>query len=284
MDERFLTLFTPTYNRVHTLHRVYESICNQTLQKKNGEYLFEWIVVDDGSTDETEALIERWKTESEFPIIYIRQENRGKAAAALRAIPIARGELFLFADSDDRFVPETVETFYDLWMGLTAEERKRCDGIGVLCQDQHGNRIGNDYPIVGRLVPTEEAVFKWRKLGLGETWAVLKTDNLRKSFVIPEEARGLRFIPESFFWSRIAFEAGNLSLFCNKILRIYYREGASLSTDIRDRYPESFFFESKWFVTHYPRVLFKQPGLYLKHLLKYLYYSFKVNRTIKTIF
>ncbi|WP_456432125.1 glycosyltransferase family 2 protein [Nitratifractor sp.] len=279
-----LTIFTPTYNRVHTLHRVYESICNQTLQKKDGEYLFEWIVVDDGSTDGTEDLIEKWKNESDFPIVHIRQENRGKAAAALRAIPVARGELFVFADSDDRFVPETFETFYVLWMGLTEKERERCDGIGVLCQDQHGNRIGNDYPITGRLVPTQEAVFKWRKLGLGETWAALKTENLKKSFVIPEEARGLRFIPESFFWTRITLEQGKYSLFCNKVLRIYYREGESLSTGIRNRYPEGFLFESKWFVTHYSHLLFKHPGLYLKHLLKYLYYSFKINCTIKTFF
>ena len=273
---RFLTIFTPTYNRAHTLHRVFESICEQTLQKNDGEYLFEWIIVDDGSTDGTKELIDRWKRESDFPIIYIRQENRGKAAATLQAIPMARGELFVFADSDDRFVPETVETFYDLWMHLTVEDRKRCDGIGVLCQDQHGNRIGNSYPIVGRLVPTEEAVFKWRKYGLGETWAALKTENLKKSFVIPEEARVLRFIPESFFWTRVTFEMGKYSVYCNKVLRIYYREGESLSTDIRSRYPESFLFESKWFVTHYPGIFFKYPGLYVKHLIKYLYYSFKV--------
>lgn len=271
-----ISVFTPTYNRVDKIYRVYESIQSQTIQKIDDEYIFEWIVVDDGSTDETEALVDRWKAESEFPIVYIRQENRGKAAAALRAIPLASGELFLFADSDDRFVPETFETFYVLWMGLTEKERERCDGIGVLCQDQHGNRIGNDFPITGRLVPTEEAVFKWRKYGLGETWAALKTENLRKSFVIPAEARGLRFIPESFFWTRITLEQRRYSLFCNKVLRIYYREGESLSTDIRDRYPEGFLFESRWFVTRYPHLLFKHPRLYLKHLLKYLYYSFKV--------
>ncbi len=72
-DEKlFLTVFTPTYNRAHTLHRVYESIRSQTLQKVDGKYIFEWIVVDDGSTDNTAELIERWRNEADFTLLLKR--------------------------------------------------------------------------------------------------------------------------------------------------------------------------------------------------------------------
>ena len=275
----FLTLFTPTYNRAHTLHRVYESILAQTLLKRDGEYLFEWIVVDDGSTDGTDMLIKRWRQESGLPIRYFYQENRGKPHASRKGIEEARGELFLFCDSDDEFLPETFETFHRQWMAFDEEEKHKCGGIGVLCQDQHGRRLGCDYPVEREMVPSLEVVLKWRDIGLGETWAALKTDNLKKAFTIPEEAASLRFIPESFFWSRIVFELQPCSYMLNKVLRIYHRnEEDSVSRDVRSRFPEGFLFESRWFVTRYWRHAWRCPGLYAKHLLKILYYAPKVQR------
>ena len=66
------TVFTPTYNRAHTLHRVYGSLKVQTFRD------FEWLIVDDGSTDDTEALVKQWQAEANFPIRYIWQKNSGK--------------------------------------------------------------------------------------------------------------------------------------------------------------------------------------------------------------
>ena len=279
MDNKlFLTVFTPTYNRKHTLHRVYDSICKQTLQKVDGKYIFEWIIVDDGSSDGTKELVQSWQKETDFPIRYFYQENQGKPTASRKGIERAKGELFLFADSDDEFFSDTFETFYNIWQNFSDEEKKKCGGIGVLCQDQYGNRIGCDYPITNRLLPSLDVVFGWRDIGLGETWAVLKTVNLKKAFVIPDKAKNLKFIPESFFWSRIVFEIKSYSYFVNKVLRIYYKnENDSISKDIRDKYPEGFLFESYWFVTKYYKVAFKYPKVYLKHLLKLIYFNLKVN-------
>ncbi len=276
-QQLFFTIFTPTYNRAHTLHRVYESICKQTLQMVDNHYIFEWIIVDDGSTDGTRELVERWKQTAPFPIRYFYQENQGKPTASRRGIEEARGELFLFADSDDEFLPETFETFYDVWQGFSDEEKAKCGGIGVLCQDQHDQRIGCDYPVTHQLIPSLEAVFGWKDIGLGETWAVLKTQNLKRAFQIPDEAKDLKFIPESFFWSRIVFELQPYSYFLNKVLRIYYRdEGDSISHNIRVKYPEGFLFESKWFVTRYWNIAWRYPKVYLKHLIKLIYFSWKV--------
>ena len=276
MSNLFLTVFTPTYNRADKLHRVYESIKKQTLQKVDDRYMFEWVVVDDGSRDDTKQLVQAWQKEAGFPIRYFYQENQGKPAASRKGIEEAKGELFLFADSDDEFLGETFETFYGVWTNFDENEKERCGGIGVLCEDQFGRRVGCDYPITHKLIPSLETVLKWRDIGLGETWAVLKTENLKKAFTIPEEAKHLKFIPESFFWSRIMFELQPYSYFLNKVLRVYYRnESDNISSDIRLKYPEGFLFESKWYVTHYWRFAWKYPKVYSKHMVKLIYFSLK---------
>ena len=94
------TVFTPTCNRCATLPRVYASLAAQTFRD------FEWLIVDDGSTDCTAALVDKWTAQADFPIRYLRQENRGKHIASNRAVREARGELFLVLDSDDACVPQ----------------------------------------------------------------------------------------------------------------------------------------------------------------------------------
>jgi len=281
-DKLFLTLFTPTFNRADKLYRVYNSIKKQTLKKINNKYIFEWIIVDDGSTDNTKELVEKWKSENNFAIRYFYQKNQGKPSASRKGIEEAKGELFLFCDSDDEFLPETFETFYNIWYKFSEEEKKKCGGIGVLCQDQYGNRIGCDYPIANKLIPTLDVFFKWRDIGLGETWALLKTDNLKKAFNIPEEAKNLKFIPESFFWSRLTLELRPYSYFVNNVLRVYYKnESGNISNNIREKYPEGFLFESKWFVTKYWKDVWIFPKIYFKHLIKLIYFFIKVKSGTK---
>jgi len=280
-DKLFLTVFTPTYNRADKLHRVYDSIKKQTLQKIDGKYIFEWIIVDDGSIDNTKELVEKWQKESGFSIRYFYQENKGKPFASRKGIEEARGELFLFCDSDDEFLDDTFETFYTIWNNFSEEDKKKCGGIDVLCKDQFGNRVGSNYPIEKQLIPTYKWIFELRKLNMGETWAALKTKNLKKAFIIPESAKNLKFIPESFFWNRITFEFKQYSYPINKVLRIYYREEDNISNNIRQKYPEGFLFESKWFITKYWWIFFKYPKIYIKHLLKVIYFGLKFYKVIK---
>ena len=93
MDSTFrskytFTVFTPTFNRAHTLHRVYDSLRAQTFRS------FEWLIVDDGSTDNTARLIEEWKTAGHFPIRYVYQRHAGAHFAINRGVQEALGELF----------------------------------------------------------------------------------------------------------------------------------------------------------------------------------------------
>ena len=92
-----ITVFTPTYNRAKLLPRLYKSLQEQTNKD------FEWVIVDDGSTDNTKEVIDNIITqqENDFPIRYFYKENGGKHTAINQGAKEAKGELFFIADSDD---------------------------------------------------------------------------------------------------------------------------------------------------------------------------------------
>ena len=95
---QMITIFTPTYNRAHLLERLYKSLCHQSNKD------FEWVIVDDGSVDHTEKLIESFQLENQIPIQFFKQENSGKHTAINKGVAMAKGELFFIVDSDD-FLP-----------------------------------------------------------------------------------------------------------------------------------------------------------------------------------
>ena len=138
--EHCFTVFTPTYNRARTIERVYRSLAAQAFRG------FEWVVVDDGSTDGTRELVEAWKAEASFPIRYEWQENRGKHIASNKGIALARGELFITADSDDEFPPTALETFKRVWESIPEAERPGFAGAAGLCVDQRGRLVGDRFP------------------------------------------------------------------------------------------------------------------------------------------
>ena len=112
-----LTIFTPSYNRSRELIRLYGSLLVQN------DMRFEWVIVDDGSTDDTRSLIARWLGgSSPFPIRYIYQENSGKHVAHNRGAQEARGGLFMCVDSDDWLEANAVATILADASALAAEE------------------------------------------------------------------------------------------------------------------------------------------------------------------
>lgn len=102
------TVFTPTYNRAYILPQLYNSLLQQTNQD------FEWLIIDDGSTDETEELIQSYITEGKIKISYVRQENQGKHIAINNSMDIIQSEYFITVDSDDYLLPNAIEVCYDL--------------------------------------------------------------------------------------------------------------------------------------------------------------------------
>lgn len=94
-----ITIFTPTYNRANCLHKLYNSLCQQSCND------FHWLIIDDGSSDNTDEIVNTWITEEKISIEYHYQENKGKLAAQILACDFINTELFLCIDSDD-FIPD----------------------------------------------------------------------------------------------------------------------------------------------------------------------------------
>lgn len=111
-----LTVFTPTYNRAHLLERVYKSLLEQT------RYDFEWVIVDDGSSDNTEEVVNKMICEAKLNIQYIKKENGGKHTAHNMALHYAKGELFMCVDSDDVLETKAVEIIADSFQYLQAND------------------------------------------------------------------------------------------------------------------------------------------------------------------
>lgn len=132
-----LTIFTPAYNRARTLERTYQSLCKQTCKD------FEWLIIDDGSTDNTAEIVNDWIKESDFMIRYIYQENQGMHGAHNTAYKNITTELNTCIDSDDYMPNDAVENIITFWKNNKTE--KYAGFIG-LDQREDGSIIGTLFP------------------------------------------------------------------------------------------------------------------------------------------
>jgi glycosyltransferase involved in cell wall biosynthesis len=204
------TVFTPTYDRAHTLPRVYDSLRHQTFAD------FEWLIVDDGSRDGTRDLVARWRAENPFRIRYVTQEHAGKHVAANRAVELARGELFLTLDSDDACVPDALERLKRHWDAIPAGERDRYAAVTGLCVDQDGRLVGDRYP--GDVLDSDPIELVYRYGVKGEKWGFTRTSILRH-FPFPT-ANGMTFVPEGVVWDSIGLHYR--TRYVNEALRVYW--------------------------------------------------------------
>ena len=132
-----LTIFTPAYNRAHTIDRTYQSLIRQTCKD------FLWLIVDDGSTDGTKKLVEGWIRENKIPISYIYQENQGMHGAHNTAYKNITTELNTCIDSDDWMPDDAVEKIINAW-----KEHRHENYAGIIGLDQtaDGKLIGTNFP------------------------------------------------------------------------------------------------------------------------------------------
>ena len=133
-----LTVFTPAFNRAYCINQLYDSLLRQTNNN------FTWLVVDDGSTDETKELIERWQKEKKIDIQYIYQKNQGMHGAHNTAYANIDTELNVCIDSDDFMTDNAVELMLDKWN--TIEDKSNVAGVVGLDIDKKGNIIGSKIP------------------------------------------------------------------------------------------------------------------------------------------
>ena len=163
-----LTIFTPTYNRAHTIERTYHSLCRQSCKE------FDWLIIDDGSTDNTASIVKAWVAENKIPIRYVYKENGGLYTGYNVAYSLIESELCVCVDSDDYMPDDAVEKIYRCWIERGGEQY-----AGLIGLDFHldGTPIGGYFPTGLDNVWLMDLYIK--KLHLGDVKPVLRTDLMK---------------------------------------------------------------------------------------------------------
>lgn len=175
-----LTVFTPTYNRAYCLAKGYEALCRQTVKD------FEWIIIDDGSVDNTKELVESWMArDNGFEIRYHYKENGGMYTGYNAAIAMARTELCVCVDSDDWLTDDAVERILACWKEHGSEEYAGIVGLDCF---ESGEILGDPFPDQKNINLIDLAIGKY-KLNNRDRKIVVRTD-LYQSVAPMEEFPG----------------------------------------------------------------------------------------------
>ena len=217
-----VTVFTPTYNRARVLHRVYDSLAAQTYRD------FRWLIVDDGSADDTRAVVDAFVSAGDFEIEYIYQENQGKHIATNHAVAMTETELFIIADSDDAFTPNALERLVEVWDSIPVTERKDYKGVICRCFDSASKEPIGVFPAKQFDSNDVDGYFK-QKLAF-EKWMLFRTDVL-KEFPFPGEGEGLKFFPETVVWQRMGRKYK--TRYIDDALREYFRDQDNALTHVK---------------------------------------------------
>lgn len=236
-----ISIITATYNREKLLSKLYKSLCEQTCKD------FEWIVIDDGSVDDTEELVNEFINKKIIYITYVKKINGGKHTAMNLGIDIAKCEFCFFVDSDDFLPSNSIEIIYEKLNHIkNLDEYDKLAGICGDNQDQNGRLIGTPSPnnkIMNYLD------YRYKLKIKGDKSEIYRTKVL-KEFKFPEFANE-KFCPEALVWNRIAKYYD--MFFFNDIIyvRYYQKDGlTSKITEIRRKSPKSTLLYYKEFATN----------------------------------
>lgn len=239
--ENLITILTPTYNRRYTLDKLYTSLCRQT------KYDFEWIIIDDGSTDDTEKYCNTLQ-EINFQIRYYKQQNGGKHRAINYGVSKAKGNYIFIVDSDDTLVADAIETVLK-WINDTTSNNKLAGVAGLRGYKTTGKRIGQ-FPNNKSYVDAKNTERR-KKYLLGDKAEIYKTEILRK-YPFKEFVKE-NFLSESTVWDEIAYQGYSLRWF-NKIIYLgdYLEDGLTKQANKELNNFEGFTYSVQQRIKSYP--------------------------------
>jgi len=226
-----ISVLTPTFNRYHTLQRLYDSLCSQNCTN------FEWIIIDDGSVDDTEKLVSEFITERKIIIKYIFQENKGKPMAINAGVPLCQFDYILIVDSDDALSSDAIKL---LEQAIQEAENEKIpfSGVGFRKATFDGNLLGLVTKLKNPIV----------YLGATEAGNLFKAD---LAYCFKKESllrfpfpfyKGERFVPELFIWNKITDEA-KIRFYSDKIIYLAEFLDDGLTKNFKrqlQKYPYSF--------------------------------------------
>lgn len=214
-----ITVFTPTYNRAHLLDKLYTSLVIQTNRD------FEWLIIDDGSTDDTKDVVQSFIKDDKIKIRYIFQGNGGKHRAINKGLDIAEGELFFIVDSDDTLIPTAIELVLKKYKSV--ENCPEFAGISF-------NRGYSEKEIIGKTFSLEfkdcTNLERGKNNILGDKSEIYRTEILR-NIKFPE-IEGENFMSEIVLWNEVARQGYKLRWY-NEIIYIcnYLEDGLTVNRD-----------------------------------------------------
>ncbi len=230
-----ITVFTPTYNRAYCLHKCYESLIHQSNQD------FVWLIIDDGSTDNTKELIESWIQENKIDIQYHFQENLGMHGGHNAAYRLIQTPLNVCIDSDDFMAEGAIEKIMSYWKEI--KDNPKFAGLVGLDADESGAIIGTKIP-ENIKETTLYDLYNTHKV-LGDKKLVLRTDVVKQYPPYPIY-EGERFVPLGYLYQLIDQD---YKLFpVNDVLCIveYMQDGSSMNMLKQyRRHPRGFAFSRK---------------------------------------
>lgn len=257
-----ISILTASYNRVELLPRLYTSLVEQ----RNKD--FEWVIVDDGSQDNTEGFINSCIEKNEIEIKYIRKENGGKHSAINMAILMSEGDYCLIIDSDDYLKYDAIEVISRHLKNIPSNLSGAC----FRCQDINGELIGDnaDFPNNSTLwVKSNPASFK--KFINGDSAYVFKTEH-QKRFLFPT-IYGERFFPELYIWNQISQNCGEVAYFYKTSICVVEYQSNGLSSNFKKLMRDS----PTAFLIYYKDMIYRDELYFNKlkysiRLLQSLYY------------
>jgi glycosyltransferase involved in cell wall biosynthesis len=223
----FISIITATYNRAHLLSRVFESLVKGTI------YPLEWIIIDDGSIDETRAVVSKVAAESPFPVIYRKKENGGVHTAVNVAFGLVQGELFVKLDSDDWLCPTAIEDIQKDWDNISYAERSSFAGLCYLCAYEDGRVVGSSFP--EDVIDGTHTEIRINKRIFGDKCEAIRADLVHRNTY--REFPGEYSIPyDAPLFPRFS-KRGLLFRHINRVAKIveYQADGITMSVEGKDR-------------------------------------------------
>ena len=182
-ESNLISFFTPTYNRAQFLGRLYEMLLNQS------SHQFVWIIVNDGSKDNTDEIAKQFINDNKLPILYIHKRNGGKHSAFKVALDKCQTQYFQCMDDDDIYSNDSVKIYMDAWNQIIKEGKKDIGAVRTIAKYKNTERFVSDNPSLIANTKTEDLStleMNYIRKHHQENWTCYKTEALHKVDIFPK--------------------------------------------------------------------------------------------------
>lgn len=263
-----ISVLTATYNRANTLSNLYKSL----IRNKQFYSNFEWLIMNDGSIDNTEKIIKQWMVKNIIKIRYFKQRNQGKMIAINNLIKHVKGDIIIECDSDDYFTNNCFKVILEKWKTIKTDDKVY--GLAFLKTSKNKKTIGNNFKENGKILKVFDMYFKENIIG--DKCFVFKS-NIRKQFKHKLE-NNEHFVTEGRMFHKIDLKYKGLKCFNIPIIICTYLDDGYSSNilELFKKYPYGYYhYYLEMFNFNMKGISFKKRLHIIKHYLLFSYLTKK---------